>query len=474
MFRSQRVRSVFLTGVLVISILAGAGCQKSTRSKETATSQSESKETTVTQSESSETVAASSSSESTEKQESSSEIKETTKPTSDESSEDEKLKQDALKLAEELGVKEEELHGKYDLFIKYTDCINQNTDLGFIEDYVLHLFPVLADHLKPEDESFFFSRLSNLKAVYGESATRSAGEYHIDDNMILMNELGDTTECFANYDTMYHELMHFIDHSVGTYRSHVYYTGKQFAHGEELTDQEWGGEYVSLEEHFIVEGGADYYTGKYYRKAIDGYLAASFLSGIEWVYGAETVDRLFFNSDSTMEYIRLLQDAGIPDQKIVDSIVSFNYETNNRYDAPENSVRFEDILIDLYESKKDTGWKDDKVFMQILNEIHAWTLSLAEYPFTHEELNSLLLDTQALEKKSQNVMDQIDQRTSQELIHFFKLILLDGKPYLSETLFTSDEFDRTEPTTLIVEYDFDQEKVISYKYYVPDYPKWIN
>ena len=71
-------------------------------------------------------------------------------------------------------------------------------------------------------------------------------------------------------------------------------------------------------------------------------------------------------------------------------------------------------------------------------------------------------------------MDQIDQRTSQELIHFFKLILLDGKPYLSETLFTSDEFDRTEPTTLIVEYDFDQEKVISYKYYVPDYPKWIN
>ena len=23
------------------------------------------------------------------------------------------------------------------------------------------------------------------------------------------------------------------------------------------------------------------------------------------------------------------------------------------------------------------------------------------------------------------------------------------------------------------EYDFDQEKVISYEYYVPDYPKWI-
>ncbi|MBR5937740.1 MAG: hypothetical protein IKZ90_05710 [Clostridiales bacterium] len=348
MFRSQRVRSAFLAGVLVVSILAGTGCKKS----------ADSKESTSSRSESSEPVASlSSESESSEKQESSSEESESSDPTSGESSGDEEFKQKALKLAQELGV------------------------------YVLHLFPVVADHLKPE--------------------------------------------------IMYHELMHFIDFSIGgEHRSNVYY------------------------------------TGKYYRKTMEGYnTPASFLSGIEWIYGEETVDRLFFSSDSEMEFVLLLQDAGISDQKIVNIIRTFNRETYGSNGLPENPVRMEDVLVDLYESKKGSGWKEDKVFMQILNEIHAWTTE--EYPFEHEELKALLLDYPAMEKMSENVLSQIDHPTSQELVRFFKLILLGGKPYLAADLFTSFEFDRNEAISLIVEYDFDQEKVISYKYHVPDYPKWI-
>lgn len=462
MFRSQRVRSAFVAGVLVVSILAGTGCQKSTDSKETTKSRSESSEQVDTPLESG----------SSEKQESSSDKPESTDPTSNESSDDEEFKQEALKLAQELGVKEDELHGQYELFIKYIDCIDQNTEIGTLKDYVLHLFPVVADHLKPEDESYFFQNLSELRAEIGETQTPSAAEFYPGSNLVLINGNGENGESGASYSIMYHELMHFIDFSIGgDYRSNVYYTGTRFAHGEELTDKEWEN-CISVETDFITEGGADYYAGKYYRKTTEGYnTPASFLSGIEWIYGEETADRLFFSSDSTMEFILLLEDAGISDQKIVDILRTFNFQTYGSNQLPEIPVRMEDVLVDLYESKKGSGWKEDKVFMQILNEIHAWTIE--DYPFAHEELKTLLLDYPAMEKMSQSVLSQIDQRTSQELIRFFKLILLDGKPYLAADLFTSYEFDRNEAISLIVEYDFDQEKVISYEYYVPDYPKWI-
>ena len=462
MFRSQRVRSAFLAGAVVVSILAGTGCKKN----------SDAKGTTAAPSESSEPIVTSLESESRETQESSSEKPETADTAPDRSSGEEEFKQEALKLAQELGVKEDELHGQYGLFLKYVDCIDQNTELGTLKDYVLHLFPVVADHLKPEDESYFFQNLSELRAEIGETMSSSAAEFYPGSNLVLINEKGENGESGVGYTIMYHELMHFIDFSIGgEHRSNVYYTGNRFAYVEELTDKEWE-DCISTETDFITEGGADYYTGKYYRKTMEGYnTPASFLSGIEWIYGEETVDRLFFSSDSAMEFILLLQDAGISDQKIVNIIRTFNRETYGSNGLPENPVRMEDVLVDLYESKKGSGWKEDKVFMQILNEIHAWTTE--EYPFEHEELKALLLDYPAMEKMSQNVLSQIDHPNSQELVRFFKLILLDGKPYLAADLFTSFEFDRNEAIALIVEYDFDQEKVISYKYHVPDYPKWI-
>ena len=462
MFRSQKVRSAFLAGALVVSILAGSGCQKSAGSKKR----------TASTSKSSDPIVASSESESTETSESSSEKPETTDAAPDGSSGKEEFKQEALKLAQELGVKEDELHGQYELFLKYVNCIDLNTELGTLKDYVLHLFPVVADHLKPEDESYFFQNLSDLRAEIGETMSPSAAEFYPGSNLVLINEKGENGESGMGYNVMYHELMHFIDFSIGgDHRSNVYYTGTRFAYVEELTDKEWEN-CLSTETDFITEGGADYYMGKYYRKTTEGYnTPASFLSGIEWIYGEETVDRLFFSSDSAMEFILLLQDAGIPDQKIVDILRTFNRATYGSNGLPENPVRMEDVLVDLYESKKGSGWKEDKVFMQILNEIHAWTIE--EYPFEHEELKGLLLDYPAMEKMSQSVLGQIDQRTPQNLIRFFKLILLDGKPYLAADLFTSYEFNRNEAISLIVEYDFDQEKVISYEYYVPEYPKWI-
>ncbi len=464
MFKLQRIRSAFLAGVLVISILAGTGCKKNDGSKEPTGSRSESSDTIATTS-----VSDSGSSET---QGSSSTSQETSDPSSEESFTDEDFKEDALKLAKELGVKEEELHGKYRLFIQYVDCINLNTQLGTLKDYVLHLFPVVADHLEPGDENYFFQNLSELRAEIGEAITPSFGEFHPADNLIIINDKGDTSESSAGYNILYHELMHFIDYSVGgDYRSYVYYTGSRFAHAEELMDADWINS-IPVETNFIVEGGADFYTGKYYRKNMDGYnTPVSFLSGLEWIYGEETVDRIFFASDSTMEFIRLLQDAGISDQKIVDIISTFNHETYSEKPLPDHPVRFEDLLVDLYEIKKGTGWKEDKVFMQILNEINAWTIE--EYPFEHKELEGLLLDYPAMEKMRDRILSQIDPRTPQEPIRFFRLMLIDGKPYLTVDLFTSLEFDRNQAISLIVDYDFDQEKVISHEYYVPDYPKWI-
>ena len=97
MFKLQRIRSAFLAGVLVISILAGTGCKKNDGSKEPTGSRSESSDTIAT------TFV--SDSESSETQGSSSASQETSDPSSAETFTDEDCKEDALKLAKELGVK---------------------------------------------------------------------------------------------------------------------------------------------------------------------------------------------------------------------------------------------------------------------------------------------------------------------------------------------------------------------------------
>ncbi|MBO4688054.1 MAG: hypothetical protein J5636_06030 [Clostridiales bacterium] len=377
------------------------------------------------------------------------------------------IAQQALEVASDLGVDEEELHGKYELFLKYSDCVVNNPKLGEYRAYALHLFPLVADHLTAENEAFFMEKLKALQmeSMMLESA---AGEfYQLNDKIRIV---GDGI-CYANegtYTVAFHELTHFVDAFVdGEKKDDVYYVGEHFASEEELAEEDWNLLHGTYEASFITEGGAELYMAKYFSKNPQSYYCAvSFLTGLEWIYGSEALDNLFFSSDSSMKFIGMLEDAGYTCEQICNVFDSFNYYTYYRGEMPEGAVRFEDVLIDLYEHVKGPDWKDDMVFFQIL-----WQINQAfwqDIGLCHTQL-----DFPDLWTYTDSVLSLIDQGANPPTQTILQVLILDDKPYYVVGLTLSDEYDSDLPTTLLIDYDFDEAKILGYEYYVHDFPDTV-
>ena len=477
MIRFRRSRCTILAGVLVISILTGAGCSRSetTKKERRNSDKNKTEETDIDPEETSdkaEELPDGESEETEDTEDPTGDHKDPTDAASDPTEEKSgnSEKEEALALAESLNIKEEDLRGEYALFLKYAEHVQKNGNLNGYENYILRLFPVVADHLRPENEDFFFDRVDSLRFEVGKTATPSGGEYYSYDNKVIINELGSQEMSASDYSLFFHELMHFIDFSIGGYQTdYIYCTKNGIKYMQEMTEEDWDGCILMDTSSFITEGGADYYDGKYFRKNMEGYYVTSILTGIEWIYGSDVVDELFFSSDSDMLFIRLLQEIGYTDQKILNTFDSFNAYTNSFYDFPEDPVRIEDVLIDMYEYKKGPSWKEDQAFMQILNEINAWTIDGAA--LAHEELEGVLLNYPQMEEWTKSLAAKTNSGNEPEPLRILKLFIVDGKPYLAVDLNVSIDFNREEPISLILDYDFETGEIRSFEYFVPDYPE---
>ena len=86
-------------------------------------------------------------------------------------------KDEALARAYQLGIPESDLREKYDLFLKYCDIVDKNAALFEFRGYVYHLFPIVADNLKCENEEYFFNQLANLNFVIEPIDGNAAASY---------------------------------------------------------------------------------------------------------------------------------------------------------------------------------------------------------------------------------------------------------------------------------------------------------
>ena len=377
---------------------------------------------------------------------------------------------EAKALAQELGLPPEELHGKYDLFLKYADCIINNPNLIEYRGFVVSLFPMVADHLEDEDEEFFLSMLRDLsfESVY---LNGNAGDFRSWGNAIRIFGDGTLYETEATYSTAMHELTHFFDaYSDGEWEGQMAFVDGRLAYREELTEEQWLSSKEYYTASFIVEGGAELYNGKYFTKHPYSYpCPQNFLIGFEWIYGSDALDELFFSKDTTKRFVGYMKDIGYTDEQIVNVIQSFNHYTYDYVDAPENPVRMEDVLIDLYEHEKKTDWKEDKVFCQIIRQLNQRFYE--DVPLKHDDVTDILMTYCEMEDFAHAVLGSIDQGDNPDILGIFDVIILDGKPYLTADLLQTEEINKDRPTTLLVEYDFDAGKVLSYEYYVHAYPK---
>ena len=300
MVRSQKVGCVILAGVLILEGFLGSACSRKEKTESTTSS------TETIESESEDPSSLSS-------EETSSTVPQT--PV-------DPVKEEALTLAAELGMKEEELRGKYDLFLKYADCVVNDPKTGVFRAYALHQFPIVADHLSPENEEYFLEKVRDLR-FSSQALTDASGDFNAPGDIIRFSNDGINYDDDFTFTVLFHELTHFVDAFIsGPDEADLFYTGKRFAYQDDFTQEEWNnisdGFYPCVASSFVTEGGAELYMAKYHAKVASTYLCeVHFLTGFEWIYGSDALDELFFSPQSSVKFVEILQDIGYTDEPIV-------------------------------------------------------------------------------------------------------------------------------------------------------------
>lgn len=457
MIRSQKFGCAMLAGVMVLELFLGTACAKNDKNESSQTSL----ETSQTGADTSV-----------------SDTSETTAETTEPEPPVDPVEQQAKETAAELGLPEDYLHGRYDFFIKYADSVKNNPELGEWRAYVLHYFPLVADHLPKEQEEHFLEKVSSLRMI-SVPIEDAAGDYNSLGNIVRIYSDGNVYGTDAEYTTLLHELTHFMDaFADGEETGGMYYVGGRFAYEDELTAEDWE-EYSSSPERtvyetsFITEGGAELYMSKYFGRSPRAYYTeCCFLCGFEWIFGSEGLDELFFSKDSTMRFITIMQDAGYTDKEICNVMDSFNFSTYQyRLKRPENMVSYEDVLVDLYTHKKGPNWKDDKVFCRILTLIH--NACYTDPVIKHEELNSVFVPNDDMWDWSSSVMDQVDHGTYSIFPDMFFVMIRNDKPYLATRITINDGPEDFQASAIEAEYDFDSGKVLSSEFIAYPIPKTV-
>ena len=445
MHKFKKACCALMAGALTVSVLAATGCWNDKKMRGTS-----SKETGI---ESSDSVT---------------EGPALSDPT-DGVLQDQSSEAEAKALAMNLGLKEEDLRGRYDLFLEFADIVTNNPKLFEYRGFVIKLFPMVADHLDAEDEEYFLSKLKDL-LFESVALAGPAGEFFAWEDKIRIFGDGILYENEATASTVMHELTHFVDaFADGKDEGSYAWVNGRLAAQDELSSEEWIQAPEYYQTSFITEGGAELYNAKYFSMCPTSYeLPTCFLTGFERIYGSEALDDLFFSSNTTAKFVDCLKDAGYSDSDILDVIRSFNAYTYDYNELPEHAIRMEDVLIDLYEHAKDSDWKEDKVFCQILVEINQNMTD--DVPLKHEEVNDILQTRCDLCSFLNNITDQIDQGSNPKTFGDYRVMIIDDKPYLSLALERTDEDEKGTPRALLVDYDYDTEKVLSYEYFVRSYP----
>lgn len=441
MVRSQKVGCAILAGVLILEGFLGSACSR----KEKTESTTSSTETIESESEDPSSISS---------EETSSAVPQA--PV-------DPVKEEALALAAELGMKEEELRGKYDLFLKYADCVVNDPKTGVFRAYALHQFPIVADHLSPENEEFFLEKVRDLR-FSSQALTDASGDFNAPGDIIRFSNDGINYDDDFTFTVLFHELTHFVDAFIsGPDEADLFYTGKRFAYQDDFTSDEWNntpeGFYPCVASSFITEGGAELYMAKYHAKVASTYLCeVHFLTGFEWIYGSDALDELFFSPESSVKFVKILQDIGYTDEQICKVAASFNYETYHRIDEPQDFYRFEDVLIDMYEHEKGAGWKDDKVFLHILQAINC--NYAGDHEYRHDGLASLLTPYNEFLDWTNALIDRAFPGEEVPYLGTLNVIILDGKPYLSVPVVYCNDVG-VNPSAIVIDFDFDKDEIRS-------------
>ncbi len=376
---------------------------------------------------------------------------------------------EALRIAVSHGLLEEDLRGRYDLFLRFDKAIEENSGLDGYEEYVYRIFPVVADQEQYIDTDYLLERLGYLEINETGFESGDGGVFYDDANMITINTNMNEEDRYQRPSVVFHELMHFVDFSAGPEREIFYYfNGEAITFDEftELPSDEMSEALPCYETSYLVEGGAETYTAKYLAGAVRAYfIPCQFLTGLEYIYGGDVLDRSFFRRESDALMAEIFLEAGYSADRYFNANESLNWLTYpERYSKPDPYIPPEDILIDLYESRLGDGWKTDEYFLYILK-----TMNIIGVPCAEESAYADFLN--GIEFSSFDSYYRFEGRLYAGLpavptIRYIppSPVILNGRNTIGAFAeWTDEKTQETVHGTISVEYDFGKEEPVNYE-----------
>ena len=438
-YSGMKLKCVVLAASLLLASVSLAGCFE-TRSPRTAHSQANAEVKPGTPTEASPTPSAT--------------------PTPD-------PKDDAVKLASEVGLEEKDLKGKYDLFIRYAEAVGANPEFEGRREFIYHLFPVIADHLKSENEEFFFTKVKELR-ITEKHTDGIDGQYIQTENKIELDPNLETRMGKEAYSSVfYHELMHFIDLNIAGSGLEGYACLMDDGSIKKYGDLDYD-EMTHMKDYlysYFIEGGAEMYTSEYFTYAPNSYLPrVRFLVGMKYIFGVEKIDNMFFDVDTDYQFAQLLMANGFTSEETVKAFMAMR-NTPDALSEPKTLIDPREVLIRLYIGNVGPDYEKDKIFCLILGSMN------------ESDLNKIPSDYSKFYTKQSGVSQEEvlqvwgyltnivgDYDVQWGFIGFPAPIYLNGELKLSVTAGPT-EGDKLDYKAVVVDYDFENFEIKDIKIY---------
>ena len=219
-----------------------------------------------------------------------------------------------------------------------------------------------------------------------------------------------------------------------------------------------------IESPYWAEGGSEKYYARYFTYAPEtgAYrVAEQFLVGLEYIFGSEIIDEMFFAHDTDLRFVHLLQDNGFTN----DEIVRF-YNVMQLMLAREDSGFSNDELLDpqetlirLYINNVGPDFESDAPFCRILASMEDPVLK--PIPSEYRDFtNTLRLFTA---KEEANMMQKISS-TGQYFAITPAPLFVDGELKLVAIFFDYVDSE-TVAKAVIMNYDFEENEIVDFEIY---------
>lgn len=360
---------------------------------------------------------------------------------------------------EEVKIDADEMIDKYDLssikdkidnnkvlFNKYAYIVENNNNLLEYKKQVMDMFSVVIDNKEYLNELTLLKKLRDLNIEHVQDlGVGVAGVYS--------DSLGEIKIKLKERDnnTLYHELMHFIDYSFNnnSFGSYIYNCNGKYSIGKSYNTT---CEIVSIDTNFITEAGAEVYSGKYFTKEIMAYQPApTILEALEYICGSNEVKNWYFNNDI---YFKMLWfDIGYSKEEVDKLIEALTSQTQVIKSGDDNIILIVDSLIDLYKYRNGNEFLNDNKFKYIIRSMLDYRHDFSSSKYKNE-LEKIMSDRDTIVNVFRDKFSEYGYYSG-----YGEVLIIDNQVYISISCYKDNKLG-----VLFVEYDFDNNKVLDYSY----------